>query len=150
MIDPTALAKAGDKYSRFHFIKKEEVEEAVEHLVSMSTSGPLKSGNLYIDWLSNRPAPESDDLSEGDYDAISLSDVNAIWPKILELYNGTPRFKQALESLRKEMHGSTLSLFFKTEMQADWFKRNKLQDFQVNFRKLIGSQNVRIEAYIDN
>jgi len=150
MIDPTALAKAGDKYSRFHFIKKEEVEEAVAHLVSMSTSGPLKSGNLYIDWLNNRPAPESDDLSEGDCDAISLSDVNAIWPKILELYNGTPRFKQALDSLRKEMHGSTLSLFFKTEMQADWFKRNKLQEFQVNFRKLIGSQNVRIEACIDN
>ena len=146
LIDPTALAKAGDKYSRFLYVKKKEVEEAVEHLVSMSTLGPLKSGNVYVDWLINRLTPEAEDME----DTISLTDVNAIWPEVLELYNGTPRFRQALESLRKEMHGSTLSLFFKNEMQADWFKRNKLQEFQVNIRKLIGSPNIRIEAYIDN
>lgn len=150
MIDPSALSRAGDKYSRFHLIKKGDVLDAIKHLVSLSANGPLKSGNIYANWLNSQPSLEDDDSIEKKSGGISLNEIESVWPEVLELYRDTPRFKIVLESMRKEVRGSVLLLFFKNEMQADWFQSKKLQEFQTIIRKLLNSSNIRVEAYIDN
>lgn len=150
MIDPSALSKAGDKYARFHFVKQEEIQTAIEHLVSLSASGQLKSGNIYVDWLHKRSVQEVDFIPEGYTESISIEQIDAIWPEMLAVYDSTPRLKRELESIRKEVHNSTLSLFFRTEMQADWFQRNKLQEFQAEIRKKLDSKSICVEVYIDN
>ena len=123
---------------RFRMITGGEVLDAIKHLVSMSADAPLRTGNVYVDWLKTREensAPSTD--NHEDWKSINMDDAFLMaWSELIKSYSDQQRLARHLDSSRKELlkdsKGSfSLTIYVNSDAQADWIREKKLKEMEV-------------------
>ena len=138
LMRPSSLLLEGSQFLRFRMITGGEVLDAIKHLVSMSVDAPLRTGNVYVDWLKTRE--ENSALSTDnheDWKSINMDDAFLMaWSELIKSYSDQQRLARHLDSCRKELlkdsKGSfSLTIYVNSDAQADWIREKKLKEMEV-------------------
>ena len=137
LMRPSSLLLDGSQFLRFQTITGGEVLDAIKHLVAISADGPLRTGNVYVDWLKTREEEES--LSPdipNDGQSITMDDAFLVaWSELIKSYSDQPRLARSLDRCRKELMRDSkgaflLTIYVDTDAQASWLREKKLNEME--------------------
>jgi hypothetical protein len=147
LMRPSNLLLEGGQYLRFRTITGGEVLDAIKHLVSMSSEGPLRTGNVYVDWLNARKENETSSESiQGDGELITMDDAFlSAWSDLIKNYSDQYRFARQLDQCRKELRHDAdgvfaLTLYVGNDMQANWIRDKKLPEMEAFLTSELGAR----------
>lgn len=145
--NPTRLAKEAE-YSRMITVSTEEVQAAIDNLISYSKVAPIHTGNTLIEYTNDsRPQPEEE--SHFPSSLISKVDIVSAWAALPKAFEDTPRFSrmlsQANTSISEKDGIMLITVRVADEAQAKWIEQNKLADMERLMKEMLQSDSIRIQ-----
>lgn len=145
--NPARLAKEAE-FSRLITVSTEEVQAAVDNLISYSKVAPLHTGNTYIEYTNDsRSQPEEE--SQCPSGPVSKEDIVSAWAALPKAFEATPRFSRMLSQANmsiSEKDGIMLiTVLVANEAQAKWIEQNTLTDMERLMKEMLQSDSIRIQ-----
>lgn len=137
LMNPANLLKEDVQFLRLQTITGGDVLDAIKHLVSMSSDVPLRTGNIYVDWLKAREEKKvcfAVDCNDGE--SLTMDDSFLLaWSALVKSYSDQHRLARQLESCRKEFGRDssgalTLTIYMDNDMQTNWLREKKLHEME--------------------
>lgn len=137
LMNPASLLKEDVQFLRLQTITGGDVLDAIKHLVSMSSDVPLRTGNIYVDWLKAREEKKdcfAVDCNDGE--SLTMDDsFLLVWSALVKSYSDQHRLARQLESCRKEFGRDssgtlTLTIYMDNDMQTNWLREKKLHEME--------------------
>lgn len=143
---PTRLAKEAE-YSRMITVSTDEVQAAIDNLISYSKVAPLHTGNTYIEFA-NSSCPKPEEESHFPSSPVSKEDIISAWGALPDAFKDTPRFSrmlsQANTSISEKDGIMLITVHVANEAQTLWIEQNKLADMERLMKEMLQSDSICI------
>lgn len=144
--NPTRLAKEAE-YSRMITVSTDEIQAAIDNLISYSKVAPLHTGNTYIEFA-NSSCPKPEEETHFPSSPVSKEDIISVWGALPDAFKDTPRFSRMLSQTNtsiSEKDGIMLiTVHVANEAQALWIEQNKLADMERLMKEMLQSDSICI------